>query len=786
MRKTSLLLIAVLILNLVIYLGSPLDLIHPVRADDQPPSQHYNVTTVLDPLYHGGGLVYMSGDPSSSSPTSVTKSWSGTVSNIYVGGQPATAYRGIAEFDLGWLPFNVSIQEVYLKFSCTQDAALGYAQINRMYYYTSVQSWSNAALWAASTNGTTYLDPFDPSVSVNQTVELNNQAALDLQYKANNGYETFALGFSAPNLENYMAQHFLTLAGEGGEPNPQLVVIWQSYKSGASDGVNIWYNINPDGDPDDGGNEWTGVLGGFNSFPDYNNNQTFSAQNASNPNDSFYGYTFWEYDTGSGGSGYSYKWMELADATDDFEVEWDIGFYIDDLPSSAGAVDKQVFIANYQPDQTNGIYLGYNVSSTTEWKWYLALNELGNATCEAELTTVPVALDPEEDTWYFIFMRIKDEYLSDDAVTEYRQQTFDIWINKTKIDLATDIFTSTKYSLPIAQDQETKYWNFGSLGSQGGAFAGDRFCYHWDYTIIRGQGDSDGFPETPAQTEPSADAPVTNPVQPIIIGSADALPLRWYFRGDTHTVQGVLSYKIDEVMSATLRNITHLTTGTSNTSYGVRVWLIDSINQTVELTGGSPEAVVTRTTNGTSLYSVNWNCPDMDQYLVDSVRIWIYHRWNQTGSWTLRSMYSTDAQLLIRLPEATWTFYYYLNRTNGSPTNSTIFWGTLSYMTGVNISYVAANPWDTMMYWLWKREFMNFLVTPWTFHIGSLFYGMLVLLASVTTYNRYGTLKAVLGIMWLFGGAGGLLNLVLPAAGLGLAYILLAITAALTFFKLFF
>jgi len=272
-----------------------------------------------------------------------------------------------------------------------------------------------------------------------------------------------------------------------------------------------------------------------------------------------------------------------------------------------------------------------------------------------------------------------------------------------------------------------------------------------------------------------------NPWVPPIY-SSDGLNATWYLRSDTHTVHSQLGYILSPVQtSSELSDMrTHATTSMT-TSYGVRIWVFDADGDSSELTSGIPVAVVTRSSDGDGIQSATWTCPD---YLnvVDAVMVRIYQRWG-TDAWTARLIYITKSGLLVKFPTASWTFNYYTNRTSGS-TNSTMWYGSYVYNSRLQLYYTNLNPFETMHYHLIRTDFLAFLVTPWTYFLGDIFYGLILLFMSVTTYLRYHSLRAILALVWLFGGVGGILTAMIPAVAFNIAWLFLAIALAITLVKL--
>lgn len=258
----------------------------------------------------------------------------------------------------------------------------------------------------------------------------------------------------------------------------------------------------------------------------------------------------------------------------------------------------------------------------------------------------------------------------------------------------------------------------------------------------------------------------------------------WYMRSDTHTIHDLLAYRLRTVQSATETIDTRSSAGDLSVSWGIRIWVLDADSTEYEITGGSPVAVVTRVADGEGLQSTTWTCPEY-HFVVDAIRIRVYQRYD-SGTWSLRAIFCSNDELLYRLTNTDWTLNYFTNRTFvGGSTYANFSYGDLSHLSSVSFYYDHVSPWEEMMYWLYKGEFLTFIATPWTYNIGSLFYGLLVMFFSVTTYNRYQSARAVLVIAWLFGGAGSVLSLLMPAIGLNISWLILAFALAVTLYKLF-
>lgn len=259
--------------------------------------------------------------------------------------------------------------------------------------------------------------------------------------------------------------------------------------------------------------------------------------------------------------------------------------------------------------------------------------------------------------------------------------------------------------------------------------------------------------------------------------AADAINATWYMRSDTHTVHDTLGYKLLTTHTASEVADSRISSGTMNITYGIRVWVYSYTGSVVELTSGSPVAQVTRSSNGAGIQSATWTCPE-HSYVIDAVLVRVYQRFNQSA-WSLREIFISKEELLIRFPENSWTVYYYTERSTSS-TNSTFVWGSLSYNSRISFQYYRLNPFEVMQYNLVNFDISSFFLTPWTYYLGDLVWGVALLFMCITTYNWTRSFKVVIGWLWIFGGVGGILSAVVPVLALNIAWIFIAIALAAT------
>jgi len=270
------------------------------------------------------------------------------------------------------------------------------------------------------------------------------------------------------------------------------------------------------------------------------------------------------------------------------------------------------------------------------------------------------------------------------------------------------------------------------------------------------------------------------PEPPPVVVPYESNEVTWFFRSDTHTVNDQLGYVLSEENSLSYAEYSRSVSANLSVSVGFRAWLHTNIGS-FEIT---PDVVGIYTVTSNGAYEVNstWSYAGTN-LLVDAVEIRIYIRFGE-GDWVEACVGITDDDLNIRLPNSTWIIYYNLIKEgNESYTLATLRWGSSTYDTRITLYTSRASPWDIALTHIVNLDFAGFLTAPFTYHIGDLFYALIVLFLCVTAYNDTGSLGYVIAILWLFGGAGSILAALLPSITLNIAYILLAFATAFTLLK---
>lgn len=265
-------------------------------------------------------------------------------------------------------------------------------------------------------------------------------------------------------------------------------------------------------------------------------------------------------------------------------------------------------------------------------------------------------------------------------------------------------------------------------------------------------------------------------------GNTSAMVVKLYFRSDTQTSYNMFGYRLWENMGQT-NTSSNLFNPVSSLvcQYGVRIWTRGRLNDTYELTGGSPDAIVTRIIDGEGVQTASFTMAGYNG-LVDCLVVKVYGRVGVID-WALRATFVTKTKWFVRLPASEWTFSYYTKRETAS-TNSTFLWGSPTVPSGLLLTVASATAFDVMTYDLGEQNFIGFLTAPWTFYLGDLFYAILILFLSGTVWLRFDKFEPVLFIWVLFGGAGGVLTLLLPALALNICWVFLALGLAIVMIRL--
>lgn len=251
-----------------------------------------------------------------------------------------------------------------------------------------------------------------------------------------------------------------------------------------------------------------------------------------------------------------------------------------------------------------------------------------------------------------------------------------------------------------------------------------------------------------------------------------------FMRFDTHTVNGQLGYVLNTTISYNARNVSTSLAGSQQVWFGFKAWKLDYSNTSYVLTDGY-NANVTRTVNGEGLQTISWTPDTTSLDAGDALKVSVCMKLG-SESWSEKAVFVTETLVYSALTNNSWSVKLYTNRTEtGGTTYAWFFWGDTTYQSrieGVELSHI--NPWEKGDYYLRQRDFVSWLLNPWTHLVGNFFYGVVVLFVEFTLYNKYEDIRPPAVFFWLFAGTNGILIAMIPLMGLHLAWFLLAFVLA--------
>jgi len=257
----------------------------------------------------------------------------------------------------------------------------------------------------------------------------------------------------------------------------------------------------------------------------------------------------------------------------------------------------------------------------------------------------------------------------------------------------------------------------------------------------------------------------------------------WWMRSDTHTVNTVLGYVANVSHTNTPTYITQTAWGNNQTWWSVRVYRITSTGSSIELTDGN-NINVTRTGAGEGLQTVTWT-PDVTSITVggDALELDINIKIG-ADVYVKKAVFMTSHLKTDEIINSVWTFYLYTKWQYSAPnTIASFYWGDLTYQSRIqNVQLAKLTPWEEQKYFLRAQDFVQFIISPWTYHIGNAVWGVALLFVVGTTYFKYGDIRPVIVMVWLFAGTGGIITILIPVVSLPISWFMLAFALATTLY----
>lgn len=262
--------------------------------------------------------------------------------------------------------------------------------------------------------------------------------------------------------------------------------------------------------------------------------------------------------------------------------------------------------------------------------------------------------------------------------------------------------------------------------------------------------------------------------------------LTFYYCQETQEVNEVVGYAALTDPPNAAANLQVTTSGVHEISWGTRIY-VQSNGSTTELTGGTPEAIMTHGAgNATEMLSASYTFAQTNLILGrQALRFDLYSRWD-SGAWTYRAVYITDYLYYRRLASSQSTFYGYSSQLQTNDTIATFYWGTPTYESGVaNVTFYMPVPSDWQSYYLSEGNFLSFLLVPYTLLIGNLFYALIVFGLSMSIYIRYRNISMIVLLIVILGGTGGVFNAFVGEAYLAIVWLVAAFGLGLVLWRVF-
>jgi len=284
---------------------------------------------------------------------------------------------------------------------------------------------------------------------------------------------------------------------------------------------------------------------------------------------------------------------------------------------------------------------------------------------------------------------------------------------------------------------------------------------------------------TPTPTPPPTPTPAPDPYA-----------LQWYLNGSSVIVADQTGYGISSKPKppTTPSLVSADLAGNNTVDWAWRVYLQYDNNGTRELTGGSPEVMISRANTGDAIGYLNNSLVVPKLRLIfgyTAVRLDLYVRFN-ASAWTLKAKFLTSYLFNPSIEASTWTINLYNSRnvTEGV-TNSIVYWGTPSYKSAVwDVELESGDQFDYMNYWISQGNPFLFVVTPFTFLIGNTFYALIIFGFCMMNYIRSHNLGyMLLLIVLIFAGSIG--NFMLNDTVMAFIWLASAFGLAGLFWKVF-
>jgi hypothetical protein len=274
------------------------------------------------------------------------------------------------------------------------------------------------------------------------------------------------------------------------------------------------------------------------------------------------------------------------------------------------------------------------------------------------------------------------------------------------------------------------------------------------------------------------------PTHVVVPEGAEGLVLRF---GDKEVDNfGVLGYWMGERAGGVTAGFESDWGVATDVQLGFRVWLVGEDGET-ELTLGEPVGVASIWSSlpaWSGWVNTSWACPGVRVVLGEQVlNIVMYSSVDDGVTWFARAGFVSDVLLTNQIVGSDWVFNFHLSY---ELTAMVVGWSGVYGRAGVDgVLFVEPSVFDVMFFKLVHLDVFGFVLVPYLAVLGEFFYVLVLIFMLGAYYMWHGKASVVLFMLVLFGSAGGLVFVFLPAPANILVWVLLAVALGVLLFRVF-
>lgn len=264
----------------------------------------------------------------------------------------------------------------------------------------------------------------------------------------------------------------------------------------------------------------------------------------------------------------------------------------------------------------------------------------------------------------------------------------------------------------------------------------------------------------------------------------------YFFQSATQTVNNVTGFKITENTGWSETSVARVFTGTGQISYGFRAWIVHSNGDPDnEITGGTPESIFSRTTDGEGLQNSTISISTRSLVVgLNSIKVVMYIRF-EANEWLAIATFTSSRLMEKQINSGTWGFFMYTKYESstggGGSITASAYWGGQNSRSGISgVEFTDPLPQEVALYTGMSGNFIGMIGYPYTYLFGSIFYGIVLLGVMGNLYLRHKKIEVILIWFVLWGSTSGF-GLLIPSAAFRVIYVILLLAIAVILYKLF-